>query len=452
MKFLNIDTKKSKSFTSEDPGLDMNKDTDSITIGSGLKTIKKKVLEMHKKSNLYPHHLVKKIIGDSQNASSVSSAFNKNHEHRSAIRRVFKKSVIFLGISIFSFFLLVFLSINPFSLNPIFVLLCGILYVISVNIFYIILCDRSYLFIAILSHFLIFLLVNSFIGQLFSFVTLIGLLLILFLLYLAYLELEKIQLGSRLLSIMQLTSEASKILWIVVFLTLSIGLFNHISHLGSVKSFDKYIISNSLVWDGLIMGEATSIPLHRFIGASEGLLNEKRELLFSGFLAANYIDGKPVVPASEQSDIILACENKIGLDKCGNAILEESQSRLTRYKNEFYNDLGLELDTILDDQKLELVLKQYYKNTWAQFVVSKETKTKGDLNGFLRYIPQDLLISRVDILPAFFALGIFILLMIFRWVFVFISSIFLWVLWRLLILFKFLKIETEVVEAEVVSI
>jgi len=394
---------------------------------------------------------LEKLVGDGTNPNSFSSVFNTDHEHIQGIKRVFRKSISFLILSLLSFGALTLVTVYPFGTNPLLTLVLALAYIITSNIFFIILADRSYLALNLIGQVFLFLVVNSFIGQAFTMVTIFGIILITFLCYLAYAELEKIQLGSRLFAINQIASESTKILWSVIFLIISLGLFNHTTHIGTIEAFDKYVIENEMVFEGIVLGESTGIPLNRFF-VNEGLLNEKNELKFSGFLAANYQDGQPVVSASEQDEIILECENEKGIDNCGDAVLEERMNRLNRYKNEFYYDLGFELDTVLDDEKLNQVLKQYYRNSWAEFAVSDDSNASGELARILNLIPSGLLIDRTDVLPAGLAVILFVVLMLFRWLFMILSSIALWIFWKLLVITKFARIEVETVEAEVVSI
>ncbi|NJK70946.1 MAG: hypothetical protein HC932_01635 [Thermales bacterium] len=225
---------------------------------------------------------------------------------------------------------------------------------------------------------------------------------------------------------------------------ISLGLFNHITHIGTIEAFDKYVVNNSTVFDGVILGESTGIPINRFF-VNEGFLNEKNELNLSGFLAANYLDGQAVVSLTEQDEIILKCENENGVDNCGDVVLEERMNRLNRYKNEFYGDLGYELDTILDQEKEKAVLKQYYKNSWAEFAVSDQTSASGELAKILNLIPSGILIDRTQVLPAGLAVVLFVVLMLLRWVFMVFSSTALWIFWKFLVLFKFARIEIETV-------
>ncbi len=429
--------------------LRQNKQTLPKFVSSGVTNIKTKA--GHIKENPTAYLPLEKIVGDKDNLNSISSVFNTDHEHIKAIKRVFRKSLLFMILNIVSFGVLVSFSLLPFSINPLLTFGAAITYIIVTNIFFVIVADRSYFLISLLANILLFLLITVIALKSISVVTIVAGLVVALFTYLAYLELEKNQLGSRIFTITQIANESSKALWTLVFFIVSIGLFSYIQSVGTEKAFDKHILDNSMVFDNVVMGEGSPVSLNRFF-VNEGLKNTKGDLTFGGFLAANYIDGKPVVSTSEQDEIILKCENEAGIGKCGNAILEERERRLNKFKNENYFDIGLELDSVLDEDDYKDVLKQYYRNSWSEFANNDEERPDGELGRILNLLPSALLIDRTLAVPAGLSVVLFVLLMFIKPILLIVSTIFLWFVWKVLSLFKFVRIEVETVEAEVVSI
>ena len=76
------------------------------------------------------------------------------------------------------------------------------------------------------------------------------------------------------------------------------------------------------------------------------------------------------------------------------------------------------------------------------------TKDINVSNGYLKYFSLD----RSNILPILLTLVLFTILSLLKGIFGYVILIASWILWQILKLFKFVKIEVETVEAEVVSI
>jgi hypothetical protein len=411
--------------------------------------------------------------------NSFSSIFRRDHEEIQGIRRVFRKSVGFFILSILSFGLLVGMSINLFQANLIWLLAVTIAFIVSTNIFYIIVADKSYIWLNLIAQFLVLLLSHSFLKLSIAPVTLIAALFILLLSYLSYTELEKVQLGSRLFTIGQITKESTAVLLTMITIILSLGLYNSIVFNGVQKIFTENALNNNMIFSKYIMGEKKSdSTLNSFLGLGSKSQATGKLLTFGQFMSEHFRNNKDVILEGESSQIREKCIAEFGKDACADdvAITRVKNARLEEWRAIAYPKISYPLDTPLDEIKFKEVVKQYYVNqvcvvekgdecatnkeipslkTDAEAATSTKAKISDaltkDINissGPLKYFSLD----RSNILPILLTLIVFGLLTIIKGLFGYLVLTVLWIFWQILKLFKFVKIEVETVEAEVVSI
>lgn len=389
--------------------------------------------------------------------NSFSTIFNQESEEISGVKRVFRKSIIFLILSLIGYVLLAFVSINLLDIPVIFSVLCFFAYISVTNVFFIIVADRSYIWLSLLAHIFSLLLTASFVGQMSSPVTWAVVVVVAILYFFAYTELEKAQLGSRLFNIHQITGEATNLLITISLITLSLGVFGAIKNVGTAQFVEDKLIDNSIVFDEFIMGQNRSVSLNRIYINDAGFVfgEGNEENTFEDFLIYNYEGGKPVIASSEESDIIIDCEFVKGVDgDCSNAVLEERRKRLSSYAAEAYPELTFGLDEVLDKEKYEAVIRQYYINEINNFITDEiEYDENGDvIEDELDFLPTDFLIEKDSVIPAAVAVAIFVIGMVFKFFLMWVAGFFTWLLWNTLKVIKFVKIDIETVESEVVSI
>ncbi|MBC7472236.1 MAG: hypothetical protein H7196_03195 [candidate division SR1 bacterium] len=262
--------------------------------------------------------------------NSFSSVFRRDHEEIQGIRRVFRKSVTFFILSIISFGLLVSLSINLFQLSILVLLVTIIGFIVFTNIFYIIVADKSYIWLNLIAQFLVLLAAHSFLKLSFAPITLISTLFILLLSYLSYTELEKVQLGSRLFTIGQITKESIAVLLTMITIILSLGLYNSIVFNGVQKIFTENVLNNQTVFNKYIIGEKKSdATLNSFLGLSQKSQATGKLLTFSQFITEHFRNNKDVILDSETSQIRDKCVIDLGKDGCPDdiAISRDKNSR-----------------------------------------------------------------------------------------------------------------------------
>jgi hypothetical protein len=373
------------------------------------------------------------------NPNSFSSIFNKDHEEISGIQRVFKKSISFLILSLFCFGGVTLAGVNLFSWSPWVTVFFALLFVPITNIFFIIVADRSYVWLALAGQLIILLLVNSFLGLGFDLITILFSLLIIFMTYLAYGELEKVQLGSRLFSISHITSESARILSTVLVLTICLGVFNSVISRGMENYFTENFLDNPFYYNNLIVGKIPQLSLNRLVvGNFQEFNKENSQATFRDFLVSNYRQGKSVITPAEQNEIINNCTETLGIDKCGNAVTIERDRRLDEFRKEAYPKLSFGLDQVLTKDKYEQVLRQHYLYVIKNFGSNKNSNF--------------LLIPPSYVLPALLTLILYLILTIIKPLFNWIVFVLTWLIWQILRVSGFAKIEVEAVEAEIVSI
>jgi len=376
--------------------------------------------------------------GDS-NPNSIGSIFSKDHEEITGIRRVFRKSLIFLVLHLFSFLLLTWAGLNILTFNPLIILVTFVLFVSITNLFYIIVADRSYVSLSLVGVGVGLLLIYSFLGQAFNIVSLAGVSIIVLLAYIAYSEIEKIQLGSRLFTISNIVGSSTRILIGAAILILSLGLFNQMVYEKSSSFLNRTLFSNETFVSRLVVGESSPFSLNRLVmnGASlySTLETNTVKTTFKDFLSVNYRRGEDVVSKSEEPEIIISCENLFGSGKCSNAVLEERNSRLEQFRLEAYKNLPYTLDTVLDKENFREISKQYYLNIVNDFETG-----------------SNIIVPRAYLFPGISAAILYLLLSLLSPLFSVLVQMLTWIGWQFMKATGFAKIEVETVESEVVSI
>ena len=284
---------------------------------------------------------------DPESINSFSTIFNQDHDQIRGVQRVFRKSIILLSLSLLSFVVLAWASINLFAVPLALTVGVFFAYLSLSIIFFIIVADRSYVWLCLLAHVLAILLVSSFVGQLISPVTWATMLIAAILYYFAYTELEKAQLGSRLFSIKIISKEATNLLVTLCFLVLSLGAFGLIKDQGTVNFVEQDVLGSEFIFEEVMMGNGRAINLNRvMIDASAQFGEGNTEYTFREFLVENYRDGGNVIGQTEQTDIRLDCEfERGGPEECTDIVAITREERLIEYAAEAYGEIPYTLDT-----------------------------------------------------------------------------------------------------------
>jgi len=377
------------------------------------------------------------------NPNSFSSVFNREHEQITGIQRVFRKSMIFMVITILLASILGVIGLNLFVINPLVTVLFLAGFVAISNIFYIVVADRSYVWLCLTIQAIFIIIINNFVGQGFNLITLLSTLVITMLSYISYTELEKVQLGSRLFSISHITKESTRASLSIALLIVCVSSFNGMLNMNSAEFVDNIVFKYPIIRENFILGNPTSsifAPVERIsvnsilINGSSNFGKGNTKFTFGDFLAENYKGGS-IVTTAEIEDITAGC-TKTPERLCAQELINK---KTEDYRKESYEDLPYTIDTVLGEKEYNEVSKAFYVNMVEDFI-------KG--SGSNDYI----LIPRTFIIPAGVAAFIYLISILLRPLFGIISFIFTWLLWAFLKVIGFAQIEIETVEAEVVSI
>jgi hypothetical protein len=416
--------------------------------------------------------------------NSIGSIFSKDHEEVNGLRRVFKKSIVFLSLHIIFFLGLTLAGLNFFNINILFSLLALISYVAITNIFFIVVADRSYVFIGLLIEFILLILVNTIFGLAglgFHPITLAFTAIILLFTYLAYAELEKIQLSSRLFSISHITSESTRILLTIALLITSLGIFNSIKAEGSGDFVERVIFNSSFLGENFLMdtfildassrltlngylmdggfapGSTTELPSSTFSLADgapiiyfDSTTLTSRNATFRDFLIENY-DNETLISEKDERQIRTNCPGSFDSQECDEAVVLRENEILEGFRADAYTNLearglNLEFDSELNVQQFRELTKQHYQNRISDLESVEENQENS-------IIPTELLIVPIDsIIPAFVAVGVYIVLFLLKFLFSWASFILASITWSLLKLAGVVQIDIETVESEIVTI
>jgi len=416
----------------------------------------------------------------SDKVNSIGSIFSSDHEQISGVRRVFKKSITFAVLQVFSFLLLNLLAVNFFTLNPLISLFFGVIFVAINNLFFIIVADRSYVYITLLAQFFISISVNAFFGLAFHPVTLILTTIAILFSYLAYLELEKVQLSSRLFSIAHITTESTRILLTAMILLLTMGIFNSIYNRGTADFVSDIILDNDVIVNNLFLNNSSRTSVNGYLVNGNFQYEDDqtlveyfdietqsfREAVIRDFLAENYTR-TPVVSQERVREIESTCPTPSSLE-CQSIIKAERDEILKAWRDESYpqlTELGVDpdLDAKFTGFQYKQILKIYYSNMINNFetpiatddgdvTATAEAETSTLFSADLQNRLDDFLIPRNTIIPAAIAIVAYLLISVFKFIFTWLSLGISTAVWSILRLGGFVRIEIETAESEIVSI
>lgn len=414
------------------------------------------------------------------NPNSFTSVFSKDNDQVVGVARVFRKSIMFLILQVLCYLALIipltvgiignFSSLTSTGITFIALTLGIIFYTVITSIFYIIVADRSYIWINLFLQSLFLIVINSFIGQGFSIVTLVTALIVFVLSYFSYLEVEKVQVSSRFFSINYVTNEAIKILTTVAIIVISITFFNTILNVGSKNFVTQNLVQNDFVFRNIVVGKNANLSINRWVLPKNYTIGDNNKIqtldisgaskpvTFFDFLSANYRKGEPVLNEKELENIKKTqCLNKE--KECETFIQREKITKIQKWLTEETNPYSsvnyTERPNYLENPGAELdvnsfkeIMKVYYSEKITDFEADKSfTKVP-----FLDNVPKQFLNYGQYLIPSIFALILFILFMILKFFLHLVSGIVVWIVWKLLLLFGFAQIEVELVESEIVSI
>lgn len=425
-----------------------------------------------------PTQALEKNITKLQSQSSLkiskSKVSNPSPNKSNNSLRLLQKSIALLVLSTISFILMTVVGSTIFGFSTNILLNFGLLvlslvsFVALTNIFYIILIDRLFLFVFLFVQAGVFLLVNLFIGQLLAVSTLVLVWIVFLLLYLAYLELEKNQLSSRLFNISHICTEVTRILTTVAILVLCVGLFNQIVSMGTsdnkfdggVKFIDKVFLSQKDTFDKLIIGyndkgKSTGLAnlfLNKGLSLHSGQLvgtKSDEQALLRDYLELNYRPTEVLLNVVEKDDLDIKCKaDKLSEADCEKLIQSNKVVKLTSWRDEAYPNLKtVALETPVDVNLYRQLVKQYFINYVGELSNSEKLSKTVPEN-----IGNKLASSSKYIVPLIFAILLFLILMLLKPIINSVCLTVTWILWSILKAFKFVKIEIETVESEVISI
>lgn len=400
--------------------------------------------------------------------------------------RVFRKSMIFLLLSVVSFGFLTLTGINLFfwsqnlAISFGIVFLSLVIYTICTNIFFIILADKLYLWVFLGCHFLIIAFLHSIIGSL-NFITLGMALATVILVFFGYSELEKTQLGSRLFMIGNITGESTRILLTLSTLVICLGVFNNIISKGTINGkfsssenyFSQAFLENDFVINNFLIGNKNSAPnsvgqnVGRNIGLNTAFMGRTPNTLFvsegnlkkqidgevqnatlGDFLANNYKPGQVILSPNELEDQQNKCARE-KITNCDGEVDKLKRIKLEIWKSEGYRELNFGLDSVLDSNKFRQVNRQFYRNLITSFGDSKEVTNNSTNSQILPFIPN---LSANLLVPSIFTFLLYILLSIIRPIISLLVIFLTWIIWQILRKIGFVHIEIENVQAETVNI
>jgi signal transduction histidine kinase len=421
----------------------------------------------------------KHINNKPENINSFSSIFRKDHEAIKGIQRVFRKSMLFLALKTILFALIAFMSVSLFKTSLFTLGLVLIAYIIVSNVFFIIVADKSYVWINLIIEAVLLFFAHLTIGLAFSPVTLILIFMIFVFAFYSYAELEKVQLGSRLFTIGQITSESTSALLTMLIILLSLGLYNSISSLGLEKVFQTAVLDNPAIFNRFVMGDGkNSTNLNSIYNLSFKTQTSTKTLTLADYLTSHFRNDKDVLPDSEKSILREQCLSVKTKEECADSILLTPirLARLQEWREIAYPKANYPLETQLDQTKFRELAKQFYINqiciiekgenceknkqlSYQKISDQEATTTRAKVADaltkdipFASKAPSNVGFDRADIIPILLSVLLFILLSVLKPIIKLSVFIVTWIFWQILKLFGFVKIEVETVEAEVVSI
>lgn len=407
--------------------------------------------------------------------SALTDNFRASEKFVKEVSRVFKKTIFTFIIDIILFAVFAFLAVNFFTLNQVsfglnsFLLVSSLVVSVSfTTFFYILLSQRKYLFINILIKCAIFFVINFFIGQGFAIITLVTIVVLFLFLFLSYLELEKMQLGSRLFNLSVIAGECRRILITMCLIIIAIGTFNQIIWQGttdgqfvSAQNFvDKSIFSSDPLVDFLFLGATTSnfrsyslnsYFINKNLFVANGMLESrvKETFTFRDYLLLVY--NKPTVITSDEETLIKEeCKVKKIAD-CLPTISAKINERLNEFKNQFYpKQADIPLSSTISLSLYREISNQHYLNIIKES--SKDVNSGSPSLSVLNNLAFTKLFSPKYLIPMGMVIILFVAMYFVKFILGFFTSIVLSIIWNFMKLVKFVRVDIENVESEVVSI
>jgi hypothetical protein len=406
------------------------------------------------------------------NPNSFTTIFKKDNDKINGFQRVFRKSVLFLVLQILSFFAISFVMITSLGLN--FTSTTGIILSMSIilglivtyaaitSIFYIIVADRSYIWVSLCLQSLLIIGIYALLGLgLFSPVTIFFSLLIFVLSYFAYLEIEKIQVSTRFFSIGYVTSEALKILSTIAILTICLGIFNVVTIQSPKVFISKNLINNDGIYSSVVLGNSfpfnivslNKIALNgdRYTINNDGIVESAGKTVdFRSFLLKN-IKQSSLLSENEKREIRTSCDT-ITEKECSSKLTTEQDKKLKiaiKADTSSYNKLSFGLDETLDKNSFKDVLRAFYSDKVDD--LNNQSSTINEIS-YLRPFKQYIDPILPNIIQATVAILVFIILSFFKFLMNIITSVLIWIIWKMMLITGFAKIDVELVESEIVSI
>jgi hypothetical protein len=408
----------------------------------------------------------------SNNPNSFTTIFKKDNDKINGFQRVFRKSVLFLILQLLSFFAISFVMITGLGLNfasttgiilSMSIIICLIvIYATVTSIFYIIVADRSYIWVSLCLQSLLLIGIYALLGLgLFSTITILFSFIIFILSYFAYLEIEKIQVSTRFFSIGYVTSEALKILSTVAILTICLGIFNVIT-IQTPKAFiSKNLINNDSIYSSVVLGNSfpfnivslNKVALNgdKYVINNDGVLESSGKVVdFRSFLLRN-IKQSMLLSENEKRDLRATCDT-ITEKECSAKLSTEQDKKLRtaiKAENSSYSTLSFGLDEVLDKKNFKDVLRAFYSDKVDD--LNNQSATINEIpyiRPFKQYIDPVL----PNITQSTITILVFIILSFFKFFMNIVTSILIWIVWKIMLLTGFAKIDVELVESEIVSI
>ena len=433
-------------------------------VKSKLDSLKKSSDKMKQGGNL---PFTPENFGD--NPNSFTSVFKKDNDQKNGSQRVFRKSMIFMILQLLSFVSLSVIVISGVIfgfttlLNTIIsigiIIVSILLYTVITSLFYIIVADRSYIWISLLCQSLSLILLYSFVGQGFGYPTLILATIIMLLSYFAYLEIEKIQVSTRFFSVGYITGEAIKILSTIGILTICLGIFNIVLSQTPGVFLSRNIVENEFIFKNTVINSNRWLSLNSIFGVKSeykivkdttDIVDAKNQtVLVSDFIEKNY-PTEEVLTNKEISQIKAICTAS---DKeCNNIVNIEKNKKLDKYLVKLVEigqmEPALKLTDTLNYKSYKKILKAFYSDKINDFETQKVTQSIPYLSS-IQWIIEP---SRNIFIPAIISLLFYIALLSIKFLIHFLANSLVWIIWKLLLLIGFVKIDIELVESEIVSI
>jgi hypothetical protein len=405
--------------------------------------------------------------------NSFESSFDKilNQKLEPKTNSDFKSWSIF-GLQILAYLSLLIAGQKLVSLGGDFLLLFFIptaFYTVTSLLLFIVLSDKKILWLSLVLQMIIAILYSVFLGQGSSFVVIFGSLFNLFFGYVGYLDLEKHQLSSRIFTLGGIARDTNKTLTIISIITLTIILYSSIAGLGSKVFIQNYLLnSNSKVEELVVKTGINKLlnssglgpnPFDNYSYLDQKVIeqNDKKEkipLLFRSFLKSSYLyqKSKESLKSLEGSE----CLAKISLNpidcKYKLAINDEI---LLEYRNFKYPSYSIELASELTKNDILALNRDYIADLLANFETVEIKPARGTENAITDVLNKiAVLVKQMQssFLPAIISVLVFILFYIIKQIAIWINFLLLYIVWNILLYFKFVKIQTETCEAEIISL